>query len=249
MLHVDTKARDSLACDLMEPVRPKVDAFLLDWIMNEPLKRGWLFEQPDGNCRLRTEFTAQLSETAPMWGRAVAPFGEWVTRALWSSSARLARESAPPTRLTQRTKREIKGAPSQPPSIKTPRRDNLCRGCGKTIQDGRENCATCAVGDATKNMLDAARIGRRTANGPKAQEKRASTQRKNALAQRHSMLGSRRTSRHGSLTRFIPKRSNRFSPPCQHLPSRDKSQFRAGMLGAFERATVHIHDTGWRWRN
>jgi CRISPR-associated endonuclease Cas1 len=28
--HVDTPARDSLACDLMEPVRPKVDAFLLD---------------------------------------------------------------------------------------------------------------------------------------------------------------------------------------------------------------------------
>jgi hypothetical protein len=32
-------------------------------------------------------------------------------------------------------------------------------------------------------MLDAARIGRQTANGPEAQIKRASTQRKNALAQ------------------------------------------------------------------
>jgi hypothetical protein len=46
-----------------------------------------------------------------MWGRAVAPYAEWVTRALWSSSARLARESAPPTRLTQRFKREAKGGP------------------------------------------------------------------------------------------------------------------------------------------
>jgi hypothetical protein len=45
------------------------------------------------------------------------------------------------------------------------------------------NCATCAVGDATKNILDAARIGRQSANGPEAQEKRAHTQRKNALAQ------------------------------------------------------------------
>jgi CRISPR/Cas system-associated endonuclease Cas1 len=34
--HADTPARDSLACDLMEPVRPKVDAFLLDWITREP---------------------------------------------------------------------------------------------------------------------------------------------------------------------------------------------------------------------
>ena len=43
--HVDTPARDSLACDLMEPVRPRVDAFLLDWITREPLKRAWFFEQ------------------------------------------------------------------------------------------------------------------------------------------------------------------------------------------------------------
>lgn len=117
-----------------------------------------------------------------MGGRAVAPFAEWVTRALWSSSARLARESAPATRLTQRFKREAKCMPSLPPTIKAPPRDNPCRGCGKMIQDGRENCASCAVSDATKNML-AARIGRQMANGPEAQVKRADTQRKNALAQ------------------------------------------------------------------
>ncbi len=183
VLHVDTKARDSLACDLMEPARPQVDAYLLDWIMREPLRREWLFEQSDGNCRLMAPFAARLSETAPMWRYAVAPFAEWVTRALWSTSARLAREPAPPTRLTQRTKREVKGAPPLPPSIRAPRRENLCRGCGKTIQDGCTNCASCAVGDATRNMLDAGRIGRQTANGPEAQMKRAVTQRKNALAQ------------------------------------------------------------------
>jgi CRISPR-associated endonuclease Cas1 len=36
-LHVDTDARDSLACDLMEVGRPHVDAFLLEWIMSQPL--------------------------------------------------------------------------------------------------------------------------------------------------------------------------------------------------------------------
>jgi CRISPR-associated endonuclease Cas1 len=183
MLHLDTKGRDSFCSDVMEPVRPQVDAFLLDWIMREPLKCEWFFERADGNCRLMAPFTARLSETMPMWARAIAPFAEWVTRALWSSSAKLIREPAPPTRLTQRIKREVKGAPILPPSIKSPRRDNLCRGCGKTIQDGRTNCTSCAVGDATKNMLDAARIGRATANSPEAQLKRANTQRENALAQ------------------------------------------------------------------
>jgi hypothetical protein len=50
-------------------------------------------------------------------------------------------------------------------------------------QDGRANCASCSIDDATRNMLDAARIGRQTVNAPEAQVKRANTQRKNALAQ------------------------------------------------------------------
>ena len=37
VLHVDTDARDSLACDLMEPARPPVDAYLLKWITEGPL--------------------------------------------------------------------------------------------------------------------------------------------------------------------------------------------------------------------
>jgi hypothetical protein len=183
MLHLDTKARDSFACDLMEPVRPQVDAYLLDWILTEPLKRQWFFEQADGNCRLTAPFTAQLSETAPMWGRGVAPFAEWVTRALSTSSAKLIREPAPPTRLTQRTKREVQGASPLPTPIEAPRRDNLCPQCGRTIKPESGKCIRCAVGDATKNMLDAAKIGRQTANSPEARAKRAITNRKNALAQ------------------------------------------------------------------
>ena len=181
VLHVDTPARDSLACDLMEPVRPQVDSYLLDWVTRQPLSREWFFEQRDGNCRLMGSFAARLSETAPMWGRAVAPYAEWVARELWST---IRRPDAPlATRLTQSNKREAKGAPPLPSSVRAPRRENLCRGCGKTIQGGRTNCAGCAVDDATINLLDAAKIGRQTANGPGAQLKRANTQRKNAIAQ------------------------------------------------------------------
>src|SRR2546427_2883164 len=77
VLHVDTPARDSLACDLMEPIRPQVDAYLLDWITREPIRRQWFFEKRDGNCRLMGPFAVQLAETAPAWGRAVAPVAEW----------------------------------------------------------------------------------------------------------------------------------------------------------------------------
>src|SRR5207245_1711185 len=60
-IHVDTPARDSLACDLMEAVRPKVDAYVLDWIMSQPLRREWFFEQRDGNCRLMAQFASRLA--------------------------------------------------------------------------------------------------------------------------------------------------------------------------------------------
>jgi len=187
VLHVDTTARDSLACDLMEPIRPQIDVYLLDWITRQPLRREWFFEESDGNCRLMGSFAVRLSETAQLWRRAVGPVAEWVARAFWST---IRRPDAPiATRLTQNNKREAKGALPLPSTISAPRRDNLCRGCGKTIQDGRTNCIRCAVDDATKNMLDAARIGRQTANGPEAQLKRANTQRQNALAQ-HSWKAS-----------------------------------------------------------
>jgi CRISPR-associated endonuclease Cas1 len=71
VLHVDTPNRDSLACDLMEVVRPQVDAYLLDWITRETFKREWFLEQRDGNCRLMAQLAIKLSETAPTWGRAV----------------------------------------------------------------------------------------------------------------------------------------------------------------------------------
>jgi hypothetical protein len=188
-LHVDTPNRDSLACDLMEVCRPRgVDAFVLNWLQTEPLRRSDFWEDRNGNCRIMSSLAIKLCETSGMWRKQVAPVAEYAAQELWSSVSKptptssVARQLIA-TRLTQRNKREAKGAPSLPPSVKAPHRDNLCRGCGKTIQDGCTNCAICAVDDATRNMLDAARIGRQTANGPEAQLKRANTQRQNALAQ------------------------------------------------------------------
>ena len=78
----------------MEPVRPQVDAFLLDWITREPVKRSWFFEQRDGNCRLMSTLAIELSRTARTWGRAVAPLAEWVVRVLWSRAKKPAARAA-----------------------------------------------------------------------------------------------------------------------------------------------------------
>ncbi len=108
-LHSDTRTRDSLACDLMEPIRPQVDAYLLQWLHREPLQRKWFFEERDGNCRLMGSFAVRLSETSQRWKQSLGPLAEWISHTLWSTTRQPSRAKAPATRLTQRRKREAKG--------------------------------------------------------------------------------------------------------------------------------------------
>jgi CRISPR-associated endonuclease Cas1 len=180
VLHVDTTARDSLACDLMEVVRPQVDAYLLDWITRQPLNREWFFEQRDGNCRLMAPFAVQLTKTAPIWGRAVAPVAEWVARAFWSTIHKPDRPLA--THLTQTNKRVAKGRLFMPPVASSPRLQTLCRGCSKNISEGRTHCAQCSVAGATERLADAARLGRVAALAPEALAKQSDSQRRHANA-------------------------------------------------------------------
>jgi CRISPR-associated endonuclease Cas1 len=167
-LHSDTRTRDSLACDLMEPIRPKVDAFLLDWIRRAPLQRKWLFEQRDGNCRLRSEFAVALSETSRIWRQAVGPFAEWITHTLWSSTSRPRRTDAPATRLTQCRKREAKGIPASMPICHVTHAPNSARDYAPVISGGRGLQPTKS---ARLNRFD-----------PVAQVRRAGTQRQQAAA-------------------------------------------------------------------
>jgi CRISPR-associated endonuclease Cas1 len=179
ILHTDTANRDSLALDLIEPIRPAIEAWLLDWLMHEPLRRSDFVEAGDGNCRLSSTLCSKLSETAPTWGRLVAPWAEYVARALWTTASPL---KVPATRLTQQHRREAKGSSPLAPDIPTPRRDNLCRGCGKTIRRGRADCAECAVGEARERLAKAAMLGRVAARSLESRAKHSATRRRHAQA-------------------------------------------------------------------
>jgi CRISPR-associated endonuclease Cas1 len=183
LMHVDTDARDSLACDLMEPVRPLVDAYVLDWITREPIRREWFFEQPDGNCRLMGSFAVRLSETAATWGRAVAPIAEWVAHELWSTTGKATRLRGPATRLTQNHKREAKGSSADAPASTPPKPPRICRGCGAPIIYGKNFCSSCGVLVARNELIESAKRGRLAAQSPEAQARRTETQRRNANAQ------------------------------------------------------------------
>jgi len=183
VLHVDTANRDSLACDLMEVCRPKVDAFVLNWLQSEPLCKSDFWEDRNGNCRLVSALAIKLAQTSHTWGKLVAPIAEYVAQALWASISRppstVARQRIA-TRLTQRNKREVKG--SDVPGVKRPKPEHVCSGCGKPIRAERNHCANCAIDGATDRLVNAARIGRLAARSPQARAKHAESERRHANA-------------------------------------------------------------------
>jgi hypothetical protein len=144
-----------------------VDAYVLDWITRQPLRREWFFEQRDGNCRLMGSFAVRLSETAPTWGRAVAPVAEWLARSVWSEMPKPAREAAPATHLTQRHRRESRGS-SPSPQTKPPRPQTVCRMCGTPIKPECSYCEPCGVAVSREGLRNVARVGRVAAQSPEA---------------------------------------------------------------------------------
>lgn len=176
VLHVDTPYRDSLACDLMEAVRPQVDGYLIDWLTREPLKREWFFEQRDGNCRLMGSFAARLSETAPTWGRAVGPFAEWVAQTLRTPVRKPAsKDQTVPTRLTQRRRSEGRGNEFVPSSPIAQRPPKICVVCGVSLKRGRY-CGTCATEVSREKLIAFGPVARVTAQSEEAQKARTETQ-------------------------------------------------------------------------
>ncbi len=173
-LHMDTINRDSLACDLMEPIRPDVDAYVLNWIAYQPLKRNWFFEERNGNCRIAAELASQLAETVSTWARLVAPLAEWTVKEIASTTTN--QRATPATRLTQSDKLAVTGRVFVPKVKRPVRPQNICSICGNQIRYEHDNCKICAVANSTERLTMAARGGRVASHTHKAEAKRSKTQ-------------------------------------------------------------------------
>jgi CRISPR-associated endonuclease Cas1 len=185
VLHNDLRSRDSLACDLMEPIRHQCDAYLLEWLIRGPLKRDWFFEQRDGTCRLMASLATKLSESALVWRRAIAPLAEGIARALWLETPKRRRIESLSTPLTQTRKREARetSVPVEPKLVlKTP---NVCGICGMNIATACKYCRTCATTVRRENVIKASRLGRLQTHKPKAQARRSETQRQQQAARKN----------------------------------------------------------------
>jgi len=112
ILHADQKMRDSLACDLMEPVRPVVDAWALDLFEARTFRKADFFETREGGCRILPSLSRILARTGPQWAEAVAPVAERLVEQLLTASNATPRGAGPaPTPLTQENRSDGRPGP------------------------------------------------------------------------------------------------------------------------------------------
>lgn len=71
IFHPIQRGRDSFVFDLMEPLRPAVDAYVLDLLGERTFEKSDFFENRKGVVRVLPPLTHELSETAERW-RTVA---------------------------------------------------------------------------------------------------------------------------------------------------------------------------------
>jgi CRISPR-associated endonuclease Cas1 len=137
ILHVDQDYRDSLAADLMEPVRPIVDRYLLQMLTRRTFAATDFFETSTGVCRLTSSLARQLWEIAPEVGLRVGRVAEDVAAWLDGRSA--------PTRITGRKRQAARPygrTGTLQPELPSASRAT-CKWCGTPVAADREICDEC----------------------------------------------------------------------------------------------------------
>jgi hypothetical protein len=149
--------------------------------MPEPREtRGYIV----GFATRQRNITVQLSQTAPTWARAVAPFAEWVAQRLWGGARNSAgKDHMLPTPLTRRRRSEGRGNDYVLDTKPAPHPQKICLGCGATTQVGR-HCPKCGRGISRDKLVELAKIGRVAAQTPEVRKKHSVTQRRHEAAKR-----------------------------------------------------------------
>jgi CRISPR-associated endonuclease Cas1 len=138
--HLDLRFRSSLAQDLMEPVRPAVDRFLLAILTTHTFSRGDFHETREGVCRLIPVLVKELLASTPHWRLTVGAVAEDLARRLLEPADRV----VVPRLITGRRGR--KGADQSLGRYLFTRR---CVICGSVVED--HALRTCS--DACENEI------------------------------------------------------------------------------------------------
>jgi CRISPR-associated endonuclease Cas1 len=212
VLHADQRNRDSFALDAMEPLRPCVDAFVLDLLEERVLTSRDFVELPNGVCRVRAPLTHDLAITLPRWRQMMAPIVAHLAQAFRGATRRAAPSSAAPPRTTLRI--IPKPPPNASPLVATPRKRRqprpyaskawaaprpepllltpiACAACGgPVVKRRRRHCDECIPGvraEHAKKVVAAARkvLAERSAAGDDPRSSREANGKRGAANAEH----------------------------------------------------------------
>ena len=157
VVHNDARGRQSMALDLVEPVRPAAEGFVLDMVSSRTFRKAEFAETDEGHVRLRAPLTHELAETLPRWAKALAPIAERVAHMLGQAmdgkfvpatpltSAKLrGAQAVVKARKAEATGRASRGAAKQHQGRTAPLPVYSCPGCGGPVANPRHVlCQAC----------------------------------------------------------------------------------------------------------
>jgi CRISPR-associated endonuclease Cas1 len=146
VVHADYRHRDSFCLDLVEAVRPAVDAYVFELLTTSVFRYDDFYATRRGGCRILAPLTHTLADTTNRWAELIAPVCEHVARLLADMPA--SRIDNLPTPLTgdnhqkaREPRRRRIPVRSPRPAAKPPR---TCARCGGQLpHPGRVYCVPC----------------------------------------------------------------------------------------------------------
>jgi len=149
VMHRDKMGRDSLACDLVEPVRPIVDRYILNMLRSTVFTREDFVEMRSGQCRVGDSLAAEIATQMPTWAQALAPHAEAVAHQIVDGSDGSSRRRTP---LTGNPKKgsQAKSTPRRASPMRT-----RCIDCGESLEDRRQHrCPQCREATQMQTAVD-----------------------------------------------------------------------------------------------
>jgi len=147
IVHTDIRNRDSLALDLLEPLRPVVEQHVLQLLTHRYFTSRDFHETRQGSCRLLPPLTHELATWTTDYAAAIAPIAEGVAHALASSSPGKIALTTPLTRANYTAAQQRRDTGRiQPRPVTSSAVDSMptCRSCGQRLfNKNRQLCTAC----------------------------------------------------------------------------------------------------------
>ena len=182
LMHSDVKGRESFVLDLLEPLRPLVDSYVLELLATRTFKKGDFLETPDGHCRLLAPLTHELAESLSLWAKEIAPIAEYVAHLYGKSlggkyvaATPLTRDRTKAAQAVAKARRQsaagtlFDSVASQKPTTERIVKSSSCIQCGAVVSNSRHvRCAACIEADPQQTTEARSRRGAAIASRKKA---------------------------------------------------------------------------------